>query len=65
MGPASKNVKTHDTPAASSKILHADEDGANKKHAWNYHVAVGCLSYLQEMTLTQPHILHPSVCAFS
>ena len=29
MGPSSKNVKTHDTPAESSKILHADEDGAN------------------------------------
>ena len=29
MGPSSKNVKTHDTPAQSSKILHTDEDGAN------------------------------------
>ena len=27
MGPSSKNIKTHDTPAESSKILHADEDG--------------------------------------
>ena len=33
MGPTSKNVKTHDTPAESSKILHADENGANWKHA--------------------------------
>ena len=26
MGPTSKNVKTHHTPAESSKILHADEN---------------------------------------
>ena len=45
-----KNVKTHDTPAESSEILHADEDGANWKHAWNYRAAVGCLNYLQAMT---------------
>ena len=32
MGPSSKNVKTHDIPAESSKILHGDEDGANRKH---------------------------------
>ena len=50
MGPTSKNVKTHDTPAESSKILHADEDGANRKHTWNYRVVVGCLNYLQAMT---------------
>ena len=50
MGPSSKNVKTHDTPAESSKILHADEDGANQKHARNYHVVIGCLNYLQAMT---------------
>ena len=36
MGPSSKNVKTHDTPAESSKILHANEDGDTQKHAWNY-----------------------------
>ena len=50
MGPSSKNVKTHDTPAESSKILHADEDGANRKHASNYQAVVGCLNYLQAMT---------------
>ena len=50
MGPASKNVKTHDMPAESSKILHADENGANWKHAWNYRAVVGCLNYLQAMT---------------
>ena len=50
MGPTSKNVKTHDTPAGSSKILHADEDGANRKHVWNYRAVVGCLNYLQAMT---------------
>ena len=50
MGPSSKNVKTHDTPAESSKILHADEDGNIRKHAWNYRAVVGCLNYLQAMT---------------
>ena len=50
MGPTSKNVKPHDTPAESSKILHADEDGANWKHAWNYWAVVGCLKYFQTMT---------------
>ena len=50
MGPTSKNVKTHDTLAESSKILHANEDGANRKHAWNYRAGVGCLSYLQALT---------------
>ena len=50
MGPSSRNLKTHDTPAESSKILHANEDGANQKHAWNYWVVVGCLNYLQAMT---------------
>ena len=56
MGPSSKNVKAHDTPAESSKILHADEDGANQKHAWNYQVVVGCLNYLQAMT--QPDLAY-------
>ena len=50
MGPASKNVKTHDMLAESSKILHANENGANRKHAWNYRAVVGCLNYLQAMT---------------
>ena len=50
MGTTSKNVKTHDTPTESSKILHADEDGANRKHARNYQAVVGCLNYLQAMT---------------
>ena len=56
MGPTSKNVKTHDTPAESSKIFHADEDGANRKHAWNYRAVVGCLYYLQAMT--QPDLAY-------
>ena len=50
MGPSSKNVKTHDTPAESSKILHADKDGDTQKHAWNYRAVIGCLNYLQAMT---------------
>ena len=56
MGPASKNVKTHDTLAQSSKTLHTDEDGANWKHAWNYRAIVGCLNYLQAMT--QPDLTY-------
>ena len=36
MGLSSKNIKTHDTLAESSKILHADEDGDTRKHSWNY-----------------------------
>ena len=44
MGPTSKNVKTHDTLAESSKILHADEDGVTRKHAWNFWAVVGCLN---------------------
>ena len=50
MGPTSKTVKTHDTPAEFSKILHANEDGANWKHTWNYRAVVGCLNSLQVMT---------------
>ena len=50
MGLSSKNVKTHDTLAESSKILHADEDGDIWKHAWNYQAVVGGLNYLQAMT---------------
>ena len=50
MGPSSKKVKTHYTPAESSKILHADKDGDTRKHAWNYRVVVSCLNYLQAMT---------------
>ena len=56
MGSSSKNVKTHDTPAESSKILHTDEDGANQKHAWNYWAVIGCLNYLQAMT--QPDLAY-------
>ena len=56
MGPSSKNVKTHDTLAESSKILDADEDGANRKHTWNYRAVVGCLNYLQAMT--QPDLAY-------
>ena len=63
MEPSSKTLKTHDTPAESSKILHADEDGANQKHAWNYQAVVGCLNYLQ--AITQPDLaysIHQCVC---
>ena len=59
MGPSSKNVKTHDTRAESSKILHADEDGDTRKHEWNYRAVVGCLNYLQAMTQPDlPYSVH-------
>ena len=64
MGPTSKNVKTHDTPAESSKILHADEDGANRKHVWNYRAVVGCLNYLTEFRQplqVQSHLEMPRI----
>ena len=56
MGPSSKNVKTHYTPDDSSKIIHTDENGANRKHTWNYWAVIGCLKYLQAMT--QPDLAY-------
>ena len=65
MGPTSKNVKTHDTLAESSKILHDNEDGANRKQAWNYRAVVGCLNYLQAMTRPDlAYSVHQCVCVF-
>ena len=65
MGPTSKNVKTHDTLAEFSKILHADDDGTNRKHAWNYRVVVRCLNYLQAMTRPDlAYSVHTPVHAF-
>ena len=46
MGPSSKNVKTHDTLAESSKILHANELEA----CLELPGGCGCLNYLQAMT---------------
>ena len=45
-----KIVKLHDTPAESSKILHADINDTDRKQMWNFHAVVGCLNYLQAMT---------------
>ena len=50
MGNNNENVKLHDTPAESSKILHANNDGMDRKQVWNFHAVVGCLNYLQAMT---------------
>ena len=49
MGKDKENVKLHDTPAESSKILHADSNGTDRKQIWNFRAAVGCLNYLQAM----------------
>ena len=47
--PNSDNVKMHDTPAASNKILNRDTDGPPRNQTWNYRGVLGCLSYLQSM----------------
>ena len=47
--PSSDNVKMHDTPAASDKILNRDTDGPRRNQTWNYRGVLGCLSYLQSM----------------
>ena len=49
MGKDKENVKLHDTPAESSKILHADSNGMDRKQIWNFCAVVGCLNYLQAM----------------
>ena len=49
MGEDKENVKLHDTPAESSKILHADINGMDHKQMWNFCAVVGCLNYLQAM----------------
>ena len=46
MGEDKENVKIHDTPAESSKILH----GINRKQGWNFRAIMWCLNYLQAMT---------------
>ena len=50
MGEDKENVKLHDTPAESSKILHADNNGTDRKQMWNFRAVMGCLNYLQVMT---------------
>ena len=49
MGEDKENVKIHDTPAESSKILHADDNGIDRKQGWNFRAVVGCLNYVQAM----------------
>ena len=49
-GKDKENVKLHDTPAESSKILHADNNGTDRKQMWNFRAIVGCFNYLQAMT---------------
>ncbi|KAL7561436.1 hypothetical protein ACA910_009292 [Epithemia clementina (nom. ined.)] len=44
------DVKTHDTPAESTTILHADKHGEKRKSEWNYRAAIGCFNYVQAMT---------------
>lgn len=40
-------VKMHDTPAVD--VLHSDPSSPSKTQKWNYHLAVGCLAYIQAM----------------
>ena len=49
MGEDKEHVKLHDTPAESSKILHANNNGTDHKQMWNFRAVVGCLNYLQAM----------------
>ena len=50
MGKDKEIVELHDTPAESSKILHADSNGTDCTQIWNFRAVVGCLNYLQAMT---------------
>ena len=50
MGKDKEKGKLHDTPAESSKILHADSNRMDRKQIWNFCAVVGCLNYLQAMT---------------
>ena len=45
-----QNVRLHNTPAETSKILHANPSGPKCKQSWNYCAVVGCLNYIQAMT---------------
>jgi len=43
------DVKTHYSPADSSKLLDNDPDAKPRMQKWHYWSAVGCLSYIQSM----------------
>lgn len=43
------DVKLHDSPADSSKLLDNDPNAKSRVQKWNYRSAVGCLSYIQSM----------------
>ena len=47
---ASQNVRLHDIPANTSKILHANTSGPECKQSCNYCAVVSCLHYIQAMT---------------
>ena len=64
MGPSSKNVKTHDTLAESSKILYADEDGAKPEECLELLGGCGMPELPTGNDLTRSRILCPPVCAF-
>lgn len=49
LDPKDENIKTHDSPAASDKLLDNNPNAAPRKQHWNYRSAVGCLSYIQSM----------------
>ena len=43
------NVKMHDSPACSSKLLDNDPKAQPRQQSFHYRGVVGCLSYIQSM----------------
>src|SRR5687767_5019976 len=43
------NTKLHNSPDCSNKLLDHGPIGQPHHQKWSYHLAVGCLSYLQAM----------------
>ena len=46
----SDSVKTHDTPADSTKVLHRDSEGPPRKKTFHYRSIIGALLYLTSMS---------------
>ena len=55
MGSSADTVKFHDTLADTTKVLHKDETGPPHNQSWNNQADIGCLNYLQAMTLNPCH----------
>ena len=50
LGSAITDANVKDTPAVYKEILFKDEDGPERKQAWNYRSAIGMLNYLAAST---------------